>query len=207
MFFLWLPAGILLFVVAFYFSSTQPVFSQLQFYLWLSVILTAAFLFNFWEKLKSRLTIYAGILPVLLLFAPSLYINPKFERNSNYQKSELIKVRSVIGNGIAATTLNKIAIEIVRRYRESPAKDFSAVWSKIKNDPASVFNSVLRDISADSSILIYDPVSTSKLLAVVVVDKFGKGKNPFYLNINGLKGAIQARAIITESEVRYEYEN
>lgn len=207
----WIIGGIALVSVAFFFSSDPidpwPALNAAGIVAALYLIALLAFVMRKPFSMKARISTY-GAFVVLGLFIYSAWSG--MEEQSRWQRSQLLKIGSMIAKGIISSELHTTyLIPVFERHHQQEAQKKVPIGEVFRQmyPNAKVGDNIRTMVEEyDSTMVFLVELSNDRVTLVGQAAHFG-GRDPFFENHSGRMGMVQARAVLTEKGVMYEQEN
>lgn len=206
---IWLIIGVLMAVVPFWLFNTpmDPWSSVTAGAIGAGIFVLILFIATIRSALFSRKAkIYSALFLVATVVVVSTTWTTSYEQ-SHFQRRTLVKIRTIIGEGIfQAYTYDAMLPPFRSYYLQKPARKtpIGNLFMTINKD--RINNGVYLADGQMYSITYLRDVSESGV-TLISVDSVARGRDLAFANVDGQTGRLQVKAVLTEKGVRYEREN
>jgi len=211
---LWLLAGVLLALAAFYlFGGTNDHWASLN----AAGLVTAVFLlvlagYSMRSPFPMKTRVVVWILCVLIIAVGSIGWQG-MENQSKWQRSLLMEIHGIIVHGILQVEIYNPLQKTLLEYHGQTGKKKQTLGQVFQRlYPEGKIGQNIHDVhqanpDGDDSLRVIVTALTDNEIGLTGFHYYSPGKNKGFKNYHGRFGFVQAKGVLTEKGVRYEPEN
>ena len=155
---------------------------------------------------KSRIV---SLVLAVVFVGSTAFFSSTFEKTTTWQKSQLLKILSIIQTGILTSQMHEPLMATLNSYyhnQTKPGKTIAQVFRDV--EPGAIpGKDIYKPGYEGDSLHIYVATLSDDEIVLVGQPSWGSGKDSTFRNFNGKAGLLQMRATLTAKGVTYGSDN